>query len=112
MSEKRKRKLEKRQDKKVRELGERKAVFMRLLKVMDLGGAFRNIPADVLEELFYNQVEPPILVVTDPDSPNSDELARVIPTIRRLIQKPWRVNLDGREYEMAFQDLFRGYFAV
>jgi hypothetical protein len=107
----RKKRLKKRDAKHARQEGRKREVLNRILNFLGISALFEQLP-DPLIGMFLEQVGPGIEVEAAEGSEDDAAIKELRRAIAARVKQPFRTTVDGREFELAFEDLYRAYYPV
>jgi hypothetical protein len=107
----RKKKLKKRQEREVKNKASKLEIIDRLLKLMGLESVFRRLPSGSIDN-FVNELGPKTEVIASVDSQADPEIKYAVHAITSLIKRPVKSAYLHREFELAYDDVFRGYYSI
>ena len=107
----RKKKLKKRQEKDAKHKARKLNIVDRLLRFLGLETVFNRSHSWPID-IFVNKLGPGIEVIAGEDSQADPEIKDAVREITPLIKRPVKFVYPHREFELAFEDLYRGYFCI
>jgi hypothetical protein len=107
----RKKRLKKRGEKQARQDARKREVLDRVLSFVGITSVFERLPDPVIA-MFLEQIGPGIEVQAAPGCEDDPDIKETRRAIAALVKQPLCSTLDGRDFELAVEDVVRGYDSV